>query len=291
MIRAERSTYSVAVMCRCLKVSRSGYYAWVRSPQSERAQRDEELVRLIVDVHEQSRGTYGSPRVHKELQARGHVVGHKRVERLMREEGVVGRCPRRRPTTTVRDDSEAAADNVLNREFSTDAPDKVWVGDITYIATREGWLYLAVLIDLYSRRVVGWSMADHLRTELPMGALKMALGHRDVTAGPLHHSDRGCQYTSRAYQAELRRHGLGCSMSRAGNCHDNAVAESFFGTLKNELFYEQAVPETRDGARARIHEYIECFYNRERRHSAIGYSCPVEFEALYHERVAATVAA
>jgi transposase InsO family protein len=283
LIAAERASYSVALMCRCLKVSRSGFYAWLLSSPSTRAVRDAELSERIRDIHAKSRGTYGSPRVHQELRAQGCDVGHKRVERLMRENGITARVPRRRPTTTVRDEMDPVAENILDRKFTTKAPDQVWVGDITYIRTLEGWLYLAVLIDLFSRRVVGWSMADHLRTELPMGALEMAVGHRQPTAGTLHHSDRGCQYTSNDYQAALRRSGLSCSMSRAGNCHDNAVAESFFGTLEIELFFDQPVPRTRDEARAMVHDYIEIFYNRERRHSTIGYFSPVEFEARYLE--------
>jgi len=282
LIAAERASFSVAVMCRCLKVSRSGFYAWLKSSPSNRAVRDAELSERIREIHAKSRGTYGSPRIHQELRAQGCDVGHKRVERLMRENGVVARFPRRRPTTTVRDEADLVAENILDRQFKTGAPDQVWVGDITYIRTLEGWLYLAVLIDLFSRRVVGWSMADHLRTELPMGALEMALGHRQ-SHGVLHHSDRGCQYTSGDYQRALRRGGLSCSMSRAGNCHDNAVAESFFGTLEIELFYDQPTPPTRDEARAAVHDYIEVFYNRERRHSTIGYLSPVECEARYHE--------
>lgn len=286
MIAAERAWYSVALMCRCLKVSRSGFYAWLRSSPSKREVHDVELSERIREIHAKSRGTYGSPRIHQELRAQGCDVGHKRVERLMRKAGVAARFPRRRPTTTVRDETDPVAENILDRQFKTDAPNEVWVGDITYVRTLEGWLYLAVLIDLFSRRVVGWSMADHLRTELPLGALEMALGHRHTETGVLHHSDRGCQYTSYDYQKELRLGGLTCSMSRAGNCHDNAVAESFFGTLEIELFFDQPVPRTRDEARAAVHDYIEMFYNRERRHSTIGYLSPVEFEARYSQRAA-----
>jgi putative transposase len=290
LIAAERAWYPVALMCRCLRVSRSGFYAWVKSTPSDRSAVDSKLSERIREIHAKSRGTYGSPRIHKELQAQGYDVGHKRVERLMRENGVAGRFARRRCTTTVRDEADPVAENILDRQFKSDAPNRVWVGDITYIRTLEGWLYLAVLIDLFSRRVVGWSMADHLRTELPMGALEMALGNRNVETGLLHHSDRGCQYTSGDYQKALSRSGLTCSMSRAGNCLDNAVAESFFGTAKIELFYDQPIPRTRAAARAAIHDYIELFYNRERRHSTIGYVSPVEFEARYQQRVA-TVAA
>jgi transposase InsO family protein len=290
VIRAERANFPVALMCRCLEVSCSGFYAWLKRSPSERAERDSSLADKIRVIHGRSRETYGSPRIHHDLVASGEVVGHKRVERIMRANGIAARFPRRRCTTTVRDESDAVAENILNREFTTTAPNVVWVGDITYIETREGWLYLAVLIDLFSRRVVGWSIADHLRTELPLAALRMAMGNRDFDGGLLHHSDRGCQYTSRIYQEELGLGRITASMSRAGNCHDNAVAESFNGTLKTELFFDLPVPETRKAAREAVEDYIELFYNRERRHSTIGNISPVEFEALYHQP-AATMAA
>lgn len=290
MIVAERANYPVALMCRCLEVSCSGFYAWLKSSPSARAQRDGRLADKIRVIHRKSRETYGSPRIHHELVVGGEAVGHKRVERIMRENGIAARFPRRRCTTTLRDESDAVAENILNREFTTNAPNKVWVGDITYIDTMEGWIYLAVLIDLFSRRVVGWSIADHLRTELPLAALRMAMGNRDTDGGLLHHSDRGCQYTSRAYQEELRLGGITASMSRAGNCHDNAVAESFNGTLKTELFFDLPVPETKKAARVAVEDYIELFYNRERRHSTIGNLSPVDFESLHHQR-AATMAA
>lgn len=290
MIVAERANFPVALMCRCLEVSGSGFYAWLNRPPSTRAEDDSSLADKIRAIHIKSRETYGSPRILRELVEDGEAVGHKRVERLMRENGIVARCPRRRCTTTVRDEADAVAENVLNREFTTAAPNRVWVGDITYIDTKEGWLYLAVLIDLFSRRVVGWSIADHLRTELPLAALRMAIGNRDTDGELLHHSDRGCQYTSRTYQEELRLAGITASMSRAGNCHDNAVAESFNGSLKADLFFGLPVPETKADARRALEDYIELFYNRERRHSTIGNISPVDFEALYHQR-AATMAA
>ena len=290
MIVAERATYPVALMCRCLEVSCSGFYAWLKAPLSDRKVRDNGLTEKIRGIHAKTHETYGSPRIHQELIAQGEVVGHKRVERLMRENGIVARYPRRRCTTTVRDDDDPVTENVLNREFTVDAPNKVWVGDITYIRALEGWLYLAVLIDLFSRRVVGWSMADHMRTELPLDALKMAMGNRDTDGGLLHHSDRGCQYTSREYQQTLKQGEITSSMSRAGNCHDNAVAESFNGTAKTELFFDRPIPKTREAARVAVEDYIELFYNRERRHSTIGYLSPAEFEALYQQRVATMAA-
>lgn len=286
MIKAERANYAVALMCRCLEVSCSGFYAWLKRPPSERAQRDKSLADKIRGVHDKSRMTYGSPRIHRELVACGEVVGHGRIERIMRESGIVARFPRRRCTTTVRDESDAVAENILNRQFSTNAPNKVWVGDITYIQTGEGWLYLAVIIDLFARRVVGWSMADHMRTELPLAALEMAIGNREFDSDLIHHSDRGCQYTSGAYQKLLRTNGITSSMSRAGNCHDNAVAESFNGSAKADLFFDLPTPATRASARVAIEDYIELFYNRERRHSTIGYISPAEFEDLYYQRAA-----
>lgn len=290
MITAEQASYSVSLMCRCLGVSRSGFYAWTKSSPCIREREDSELVERIRAIHKQSRGTYGSPRVLKELTELGVAIGHRRVERLMRENGIAGRFARRFCRTTVRDETHAVADNILNREFRTDAPNKVWVTDITYIPTSEGWLYLAVILDLFSRRVVGWSMADHLRTELPMKALEMAIGNRSTAAGLLHHSDRGCQYTSHDYQRALAQQGFLCSMSRAGNCHDNAVAESFFGTLEIELFNERPIPKTRDAARLAIHDYIEVFYNRQRRHSAIGFVSPAHYERLFHYKATTEVA-
>jgi transposase InsO family protein len=251
---------------------------------------DDVLIERIREIHRWSRSTYGSPRNHHELLVLGEAVGHKRVERLMRENGIRARFPRRSCTTTIRDASDPVTENILNRQFTVDAPNKVWVGDITYIQTREGWLYLAVMIDLFSRRVVGWSMADHLRTELPLAALEMAIGNRKIDSDLIHHSDRGCQYTSDVYQKILRRRGITSSMSRAGNCHDNAVAESFNGTAKTELFFDLPIPATREAARVEIEDYIELFYNRERRHSTIGYLSPVEFEARYHQRVATMAA-
>lgn len=290
MIAAEHASYPVALMCRCLNVSRSGFYAWKQSTPSSREVRDVQLTRSITEIHARSRQTYGSPRVWHELRARGEVVGHKRVERLMRQNGIMARHPRPRCVTTVRDDRNPTAENLLNRDFTAAKPNQVWVGDITYIPTGEGWLYLAVLIDVFSRRVVGWSMADHMRTGLPKKALEMALGTRDVPPELMHHSDRGCQYTSGEYQSVLRRAGVTASMSRPGNCHDNALAESFNGTLKTELFYDLPMPATRARARVLIEDYLELFYNRERRHSAIDFMSPADFEAR-HLQQAAMVAA
>jgi putative transposase len=279
-IRVEKVWYPITLLCRVLRVSRAGYYGWARRGPSARSQEDLRLTEQIREVHTRSRRTYGAPRTHATLVAGGRKVGRKRVARLMREAGLRGRTRRRvRPQTTVVDPAAMPATNQVRRHFARPWTNQLWVGDITYIRTAEGWLYLATLLDVCSRRVVGWAMADHLRTELALEALRMAVGQRRSRAGALvHHTDRGCQYTSRAYQAALLAYGIGCSMSRAGNCFDNALAESFFATLKNELV-ERQVWATREAARQAIFEWIAVFYNRQRRHSALGYRSPVEFEA------------
>ena len=277
MIAAEKAHYSIALMCRVLGVSRSRYYEWAQGKPSARAQADAVLAEEIAEIHQESHQRYGSPRVHDELARRGRRTGRKRVARLMRQRGLYGRRRRRYRRTTDSEHDQPIAPNLLNRNFRAERPDQCWVADITYLWTAEGWLYLAVILDLHSRRVVGWSMAEHLRTELALGALEMALGHRCVVAGLVHHSDRGCQYASDAYREKLAEFGIVSSMSRRANCWDNAVAESFFSTLKLELVYRTGWT-TRAEARLDVHEYIEVFYNRRRRHSAVGYCTPVEFE-------------
>lgn len=267
-------------MCRVLGVSRSGYYAWVARPTSRRDIENETLEREIARVHEASRRTYGSPRVCAELRRQGRPVGRHRVARLMRKQGLAGRMKRRFRRTTNSDHEHPIASNLLARKFDASVPGKAWVADITYLWTAEGWLYLAVVIDLYSRRVVGWAMEDHLRTELALKALKMALAARPPNGQLIHHSDRGTQYASNEYRAMLAANGVTASMSRKGNCWDNAVAESFFGTLEIELV-DGAHWITRDQARTAVFDYIEVFYNRRRLHSHNGYCSPAE-----HERVA-----
>ena len=283
-VNAEKANHSVIALCRALEISRAGYYAWAEGRPCNRVRQDEILTKRIMAVHQASRGTYGSPRVHAELTAEGVRVSRKRIARLMRAHGLCGRKrPRRVPRTTVVDHQASVAPNLVARNFAPEAPDRLWVSDITYVATNEGWLYLAVVVDCYSRRVIGWSMADHLRTELPLAALHMALARRRPKPGQLvHHSDRGCQYASFEYQGVLRAHGVQASMSRTGNCLDNAVAESFFATLKAELVGRHPWP-THQTARRAIFEWIEVFYNRRRRHSTINYLSPVRFE----ERTAA----
>ena len=280
-IARHRAEYPVVLMCRVLSVSPSGYYAAQQRALSAHALRDEPLRVLIRAAHQQSRRRYGAPRVHHELTVvQGGRVAKKRVARLMRQEGLYGRRPRRFVATTDSAHGEPVAPNTLARQFAVEAIgacDRVWAGDITYLPTREGWLYLAVILDLASRRVVGWAVRATLERELALAALAMALTHRQPGGGVLCHSDRGSQYASQEYRALLTAHGLEASMSRRANCWDNAVIESFFATLKLELVYETDWA-TRDEARAALFEFIEVWYNRERRHSSLGYCTPVEYE-------------
>ena len=287
-IAAERANASVVRLCRVLGVSTSGFYAWQQRQPSRRARDDAELLERIRDVHADSHCTYGAPRVHAELHARGRGVGKKRIARLMRSAGLAGRCPKRRRRTTVPTNTPAAQPpDLVQRNFNPNAPDRLWVADITYVRTWEGWLYLAVILDAFSRRVVGWAIADHLRAELATDALQTALSSRRPGPGLIHHSDRGGQYVSAAYVRTLAAHGVRSSVGRPGTCWDNAAAESFFATLKIELLYRAKWP-TRHHARTAIFHYLEGFYNRHRRHSALGYLSPVQFEA--HHR-ATTLAA
>jgi putative transposase len=277
-IRTEKATYPVRLLCRTLLVSSSGFYAWCRRGVSLKAQEDASLKVEIRAAHAASGKTYGSPRIHEDLKANGQHVGRKRVARLMQEEGIEGQRKRRFRVTTDSRHSHPIAANHLNRNFTASAPNKVWVTDITYIWTREGWMYLAAILDLFSRRVVGWSMDSRIDQTLALDALRMALRTRRPEPGLLHHSDRGIQYAAGDYQKLLREHGIVCSMSRKGDCWDNAVAESFFSTLKAELVHRTGYV-SRSQIRASVFEYIEAFYNGRRRHSALGYVSPVEHEA------------
>jgi len=283
-IAVEKANYPVVRLCRVLNVSASGFYAWVKRPPSARTVANAALTEPIRVVHARSRNTYGSPRVHAELRETG-PVGRKRVARLMREAGVVGCRPRGFRRTTIAEPS-AQTDDLVRRDFRPAGLDQLWVSDITYVRTDEGWLYLAAILDACSRRVVGWSLADHLRTELALDALSMALSARHPVPGLIHHSDRGTQYLSGAYADRLADQHLRQSVGRPGTCWDNAVAESFFATLKTELLHRQSWP-TRQQARTAIFEYIEAFYNRQRRHSTLGYLAPAEFEWRYYLQAAA----
>lgn len=278
-IHEHRQTWPIHVMCRVLAVSRSGFFAWRgRMPPAWRARR-EELAAKVRAVHQENRGVYGSPRVHAALRAQGEQVCVNTVAKVMRGSGIRARSKRKFvPRTTDSTHPQPVAPNVLGRRFETEAPDRKWVVDITYVPTDEGWLYLAGVLDLCSRKIVGWSMADHLRAELVSDALSMAVAHRRPGRDLLHHSDRGVQYACDDYQQLLEEHGMQVSMSGKGDCWDNAPMESFWGTLKTELVNHERYA-TRDEARRSIFEYIEVFYNRRRLHSALGYLSPEAFEA------------
>ncbi len=286
-IARHRAQYAGRLMCRVLALSAAGFYAAQRRTPSARTRADQRLRVAIRAAHATSRRTYGSPRVHAELRAQGVRCGKKRVARLMRTDGLRAKPRRRgRPATTDSRHAYPAAPNVLARQFSVTAiarPDRVWAGDLTYLPTREGWLYLAVVLDLASRRVIGWAMRPTLARELALSALQMALEHRRPSRGVLHHSDRGSQYACGDYQALLTQHGLRCSMSKRGDCFDNAVAESFFATLETELI-AAADWHTRAEARTAVFEYIELWYNRQRRHSSLGYVSPAEYEQQMREQ-------
>lgn len=273
--------FPITLMCHVLNLTRSGYYAWCQRQGSRRVKENQILSEQMVEIFEASRGTYGSPRMHEALLALGFEISLNRVARLMAQLGLRARPKRKFKATTDSEHPFPIADNVLNREFKTTEPDRVWVADMTYIWTGEGWLYLAVIIDLFSRRVVGWSMADHMRTELVLTALEAALGQREASPqGLMFHSDRGSQYASTDYQIALQNAGIQGSMSRRANCWDNAVAESFFGTIKTEFIHTQNF-SNRVEAKTAIAEWIEVFYNRQRIHSTIGFLSPVQFEEQY----------
>jgi putative transposase len=278
-IRARKAEHTISALCRVLGVTRQGYYRFEATDARVQAKREleRELGDNVRAAYEQSRGTYGSPRVHEQLKRQGVRVSKRRIERTMRGLGLVARRRRRFTSTTRADISHRPASNVLNREFSATRPNERWVTDITYVWTDEGWAYVAVIIDLFSRSVVGWALDASLGTRLPLAALNAALVRQRPGAGLLHHSDRGCQYTSAEYRNELAARGITVSMSRKGNCWDNAVAESFFATLKAELINERRWA-TRVELRAAVFEYIESFYNRRRLHSSLGYRTPAEVE-------------
>lgn len=285
-MRAEKAHYPVTVLCRCLQVSKSGFYAWCGRPMSSKAHRDVTLTSLVRASHAGGRKTYGSPRIHRELRLGGERVSRKRVARLMRQEGLYGLRKRRFRKTTDSAHRLPVAKNLLDRQFAPELPNQAWVADITYLWTSEGWLYLAVVIDLFSRRVVGWAIDDNMRTPLVLSALRMAVQQRRPLVGLLHHSDRGSQYASHEFQKYLSSCGIVCSMSRKAECWDNAVVESFFGTLKQELLYRQSW-KTREVTRVAVAEYIMCFFNLKRLHSTLGYLSPVMYESTAASVIAA----
>lgn len=284
-IHAEKKHFSVAALCRVLEVSRQGYYAYQSRPVSPRVAHDAALQDQVRTAFEQSGRRYGSPRVRQQLLRDGHAASKRRVERAMRAMGLAARRPRRWRVTTRADATHPTCPNVLNRNFTATRPNERWVTDITYIWTAEGWCYLAAIIDLFSRAIVGWALSPTLSTDLPLAALRMALQRRRPEAELLHHSDRGSQYTSYEYRRALARHGITVSMSRIGNCWDNAVAESFFATFKNELVHGRSW-SSRLELRAACFEYVELFYNRRRLHSSLGYKTPSEVEDLYAAQAA-----
>jgi len=275
-VRAKQAEHPVATMCRVLGVSTSGYYAWVGREPSKRACEDEVLRKRIEAIHQRSSGTYGRPRVHAELRENGVRVGCKRVSRLMRQAGLQGASRRKRYRTTVRERDARPAPDLVDRKFTVDRPDQLWVADITYIPTGAGFLFLAVVLDAFSRRIVGWAMAHHLRTELVLDALNMALGQRRPKS-VIHHSDQGCQYTSIAFGMRCKQAGVRPSMGSVGDCYDNAMCESFFATLECELLDRKRFANQVE-ARMAIFEFIEGWYNSHRRHSSLHYLSPMEFE-------------
>jgi putative transposase len=278
-IKEHLSSYPLKIVCLVLQVSRAGYYTWRQRPQSSTAKRREELAIKIKAVHEANRGVYGSPRVYQALKAQGEIVCENTVAKVMATHNIRAKTKRKFiPCTTDSRHEQAVADNLLDRQFTAELPNQKWTVDITYVPTGEGWLYLAGVIDLCSRMIVGWSMADHMRTDLVSDALGMAVARRCPEAGLLHHSDRGVQYASDDYQHLLQTHAMQPSMSGKGDCWDNAVAESFWATLKSELVNHERYA-TREQARQSIFEYIEVFYNRKRLHSSLGYQSPEAFEA------------
>ena len=280
-MKAHQAVYPIATMCRVLEVSTSGYYAWLKRPPSERKRTDAELLERIQRFHERSDGTYGVPRIHEDLIEEDIPVGPKRIARLMREAGLRGVCRRKRTTTTRRSRFDRPAADLVDRTFAADQPNQLWVADITYIPTWAGFLYLAVVMDVWSRRIVGWAMASHLRTDLVLAALNMAIGQRrpeDV----IHHSDQGTQYTSIAFGKRCQEAGVRPSMGSVGDCYDNAMCESFFATLECERI-DRRTYRTHAEARLDIFQFIEGWYNPHRRHKGIGQKSPIDFENLHHK--------
>ena len=295
-VAAKKAEHSIKTMCRVLGVSRSGFHAWQNRAPSARAREDKRLLERIREIHADNRGVYGSPRVHAELVlGDGERVGRKRVERLMRQAGITGLIARKRGKTTIRVPGVRVCEDLVDRAFLAAQPDRLWVADITYLRTWEGWLYLVAVQDIFSRRIVGWSMADHMRTELVSDALQMALARRRPAPGLIWHSDQGSQFVSLAFGQQARAAGIAQSMGSRGDCFDNAVAESFFATFKKELIHARSWPSKAE-LRTEVFEYIEVFFNRRRRHSTLGMLSPLQFESHHDQHnekidLRATVAA
>ncbi len=284
-IKANCGQWVVSLLAQVLAVSVSGFYDWLRRGKSKRAEEDEVLTEKIVMFHCGSRCTYGSPRIHKDLKAAGHNVGRKRVARLMRNAGLRGKTKRKFKTTTISQHQRPRAENLVQQNFDVTTPNTLWASDVSYISTSEGWLYLAVTLDLFSRKVVGWAFSDRLSDSLTLTALEMATQQRPTPTNLLHHSDQGVQYASSGFRAALRANGICQSMSGKGNCYDNAVVESFFASLKTEEV-EGSGYETRQQAKTSIFSYLESFYNPKRRHSSLGYLSPDDFERVHFAKAA-----
>ncbi len=282
-ITDHRDELLVTLMCKALQVSPSGYYAWRQRPPSARKMANQQLHKKIKAVYEANHEIYGSPRIHRALRKQDVVCSENRVARLMRLYGLKAKQSKRFKTTTKRDKTHTAAPNLLRRDFETNRPNQKWLADITYIPTQEGWLYLAAVLDLYSRRIVGWAMLDRMTSDLTLIALEMALLRLQCDADLIHHSDQGSQYTDQEYQTLLKDHGIRASMNGAGTWYDNAPMESFFGTLKSELVHHRAY-QTRNEAKTDVFYYIESFYNQRRLHSALDYLSPEEYEQLYYQQ-------
>jgi putative transposase len=278
-VAAEKAEHSIKTMCRVLEVSRSGFHAWQSRPPSARTVADAALTERIREIHARNRKVYGAPRIWLDLREEGARIGRKRVERLMRQAGISGLVEKKYKKTTVRVPGVRVAEDLLDRDFTATGPDQRWVADITYLRTWEGWLYLVAVQDLYSRRVVGWAMADHMRTELVVDALEMALARRRPSRGLIWHSDQGSQFVALDFGKKARAAGIAQSMGSRGDCYDNAVAESFFATIKKELIHRQAWP-TKAELRLEVFDYIEIFYNRQRRHSTLAGLSPEKFEKM-----------
>jgi putative transposase len=283
LIEDHRDEFPVIRMCKGLDVSSSGYYAWRKRPPSAREMANQELYNKIKVVYNENHGVYGSPRIYRELDAQGVDCSENRIARLMRLRGLQAKQTKRFKTTTKRNQAHPVAPNLLKRDFVADRPDQKWLTDITYIPTQEGWLYLASVLDLFSRRIIGWAMSERMTSDLTMDALKMAIHQRQPVLDLIHHSDQGSQYTYGTYQQLLKDWNIQVSMNGTGNWYDNAPMESFFGTLKSEWVYHR-VYHTRNEARADLFYYIEVFYNRRRRHSALDYLSPEAYEQAYHQQ-------